>query len=124
MTTHAQVMASLQKRVPYLQSAVHREIADGLKADGLVEDGNGGPIHAAAEQSTRLRSINAACADSTLVGKLSRIVAFAQHRGVSLPTDKVLDVHDLNKLLEGSRASIDDRMTIKNELYLAGCLPR
>lgn len=123
MTKYIEILASMKKHAPYLQDTVHRDLANGLKADGLIDDDNG-QIHAAAEQPKRLRSINAACADPALVAKLSRIVAFAQHRGVSLPTDKVLDIHEINNLLAKSRASIPDRMTIKNELFLAGCLPR
>lgn len=120
MATHEQILDSLKRHVPYLQTAVHRGIADGLGRDGLLEQ-DGARLHASAT-AARLLSINAAAAARPeLREKLQRLMRFAAHRGVKIDPNQVIDPATLDSQLSGK--DLDSRITIKNELYMAGCLP-
>jgi hypothetical protein len=110
MITKQQVLASLNKHGPYLQDAVHEDLANGIMADcGGIQAAKLNPLKAAKADPVKNKALEYA------LGQARRMQV-----DVEIEDSGYVDQWRLNKVLAGK--SISDRMRLKDALSAAGLL--
>jgi hypothetical protein len=113
-----EILASLKKRGPYLQDAVHRELADGIMADCFA----GGAVHAAASSPRleRLKRLHAASVDPGGALSVELRNATLELKRLNIPFDEENGVN-IEKLNAATASwNPTQRIRIKEQLHRVG----
>ena len=111
------LQASLRRHAGFLQDAVHKQILDGLQADGLC---SGGSVNAAS--ASKLSRIEAALADPDRAPAARYGLGELRRLGVKLEASGDVDIDKLNEAMTCAKMSVERRIGCKQALHRAGIL--